>query len=143
MSDSRILLVDDEKDFVETLAVRLGARGFRVDVAESGEMAIEKAGEKPFDAVVLDLAMPGMDGIETLQRLRELNPDFQVVLLTGHATVQKATEAMRLGALDLLEKPVEIEALIEKIAEAATNKTRLTDKRIGKQVNDIIRKKGW
>ena len=143
MSDGRVLLVDDEVEFVETLAMRLETRNFTVAVAESGEVAVEKAQEASFDAILLDLAMPGMDGIETLKRLRELNPDSQVVLLTGRATVKTATEAMRLGALDLLEKPVDIEVLVEKIKEAATNKTLLNEKRIEGQLSDIMRKKGW
>ena len=143
MSGSKVLLVDDEREFVETLAMRLETRGFRVAVAETGEMAVEKVQEQSFDAILLDLAMPGMDGIDTLKRLRELNPDSQVVLLTGRATVQKATEAMRLGALDLLEKPVDIEVLVERIEEAATNKMRLSEQRIEEEMTDILRKKGW
>ena len=143
MSRGRVLLVDDEKEYIETLAMRLETRGLRVDVAESGETALEKFREKSFDAVVLDLAMPGMDGIETLKRLRKLNPDSQVLLLTGRATVKKATEAMRLGALDLLEKPVDIEVLVEKIEEAVVNKILLMEKKIDRELRDIKRKKGW
>jgi two-component system, OmpR family, response regulator len=143
MNSSSVLLVDDESEFVETLAMRLETRGLKVDIATSGEMAIEKVSEKTFDAILLDLAMPGMDGIETLKRLREINPDSQVVLLTGQATVKVATEVIRLGALDLLEKPVVIEELVEKIEEAATNKMRLTEERIGREMTDIMRKKGW
>ena len=143
MSGSHVLLVDDEREFVETLAMRLETRGLKVAVAESGEMAVEKVQERSFDAIFLDLAMPGMDGIETLKRLRDLNPDSQVILLTGRATVKDATEAMRLGALDLLEKPVDIDVLVEKIEEAATNKMRLTEKRIEEEMIDIMRKKGW
>jgi DNA-binding NtrC family response regulator len=143
MTDKNVLLVDDEEEFVATLATRLETRGLKVDVAHSGEAAIEKVKEKSFDAILLDLAMPGMDGIETLKRLRELNPDSQVVLLTGRATVKTATEAMREGALDLLEKPVDIEVLVEKIDEASTNKTRLSDQRIEEKISDILRKKGW
>ena len=143
MSSGKILLVDDEEEFVEALGTRLEARGFSVGVANTGDAALEEAEAQTFDAIVLDLAMPGMDGIETLKRLRELNPDSQVILLTGWATVQKATEAMRHGALDLLEKPVEIEVLVERINEATTNKTRLDEKRIGDEMSDILRKKGW
>ncbi len=143
MSGCKVLLVDDEKDFLEALALRLEARKLTVDVAATGEAAVAKAKTQSFDAVLLDLAMPGMDGIETLKRLRELNPDSQVVLLTGHATVAKATEAMRLGALDVLEKPIDIEVLVEKIEQAATNKVRLTEQRIGEEMTDILRKKGW
>jgi DNA-binding NtrC family response regulator len=143
MSDSKVLLVDDERDFTETLALRLEARGLRVDVADRGEVAVAKVREKSFDAIIIDLAMPGMDGIETLKCLRELNPDSQVLLLTGQATVKAAAQAMRLGALDILEKPVPIDVLVERIEEAARNKARLTEKRIDQDVNDILRKKGW
>jgi len=143
MSNSKVLLVDDEKEFVETLAMRLETRGLKVDIAETGEMAVEKVQKRSYDAILLDLAMPGMDGIETLKCLRKLNPDSQVILLTGQATVKKATEAMRLGALDLLEKPVDIKVLVEKIEEAATNKMRLFEKRIGDEMTDILGKKGW
>jgi DNA-binding NtrC family response regulator len=143
MSGSKVLLVDDEKDFSEALALRLEARKFQVDVAATGEIAVEKAEKQAFHAIVLDLAMPGMGGIEALKRLRELNPDSQVVVLSGHATVSKATEAMRLGALDVLEKPVDIDILVDKIHQATTNKERLTEERIGEEVTDILRKKGW
>lgn len=143
MNESSVLLVDDEEEFVKTLAARLEIRGLKVDVAYSGEAAIEKVKDRSFDAILLDLAMPGMDGIETLRRLRELNPDSQVVLLTGRATVKGAIQAMRLGALDLLEKPVDIEVLVEKIEEASTNKMRLNDQRIQQRISDIMRKKGW
>jgi DNA-binding NtrC family response regulator len=136
-------LVDDETEFVETLALRLETRGLRVDTADSGEAAIAKVQEKQYDAILLDLAMPGMDGVEALQRIREHNPDSQVIVVTGRATVQNAKEVMRLGALDLLEKPVEIETLTELIDQAATNKIRLTDQRIAEKMKDIMGKKGW
>jgi DNA-binding NtrC family response regulator len=143
MSESTVLLVDDEVDFVEVLAERLEARGLTVDTAENGELALEKAGERPFDAIVLDMAMPGMNGIETLEGLLRINPDLQVILLTGRATLGQAVEAMKLGALDFLEKPVDIGTLVEKIEEAATKRSSLTEKRIEDKMSDIMRKKGW
>jgi DNA-binding NtrC family response regulator len=143
MSESTVLLVDDEEDFVAVLAERLEARGLRVDTAGSGELALEKAGKRPFDAIVLDMAMPGMDGIETLQGLLQINRDLQVILLTGRATLGQAVEAMKLGALDFLEKPVDIETLVAKIEEAATKRSSLTEKRIEDKMSDIMRKKGW
>ena len=143
MSQSTVLLVDDEEDFVEVLAERLEARGLSVDTAASGELALEKAGKRPFDAIVLDMAMPGMNGIETLQGLLQINPDLQVILLTGRATLGQAVEAMKLGALDFLEKPVDIETLVVKISEAATKRSSLEEKRIEDRLSDIMRKKGW
>jgi len=143
MSESTVLLVDDEVDFVEVLAERLEARGLAVDTAENGEVALEKAEKRPFDAILLDMAMPGMDGIQTLKGLLRINPDLQVILLTGRATLGQAVEAMKLGALDLLEKPVEIETLVAKIEEAATKRSSLTEKRIDDKLSDIMRKKGW
>ena len=143
MSHEKVLLVDDEKDFVEVLAMRLETREFDVDMVLSGEEALVKAGQRGYDAILLDLAMPGMDGIETLRRLREINPDSQVIVLTGRATVKQATEIMKLGALDLLEKPVEIEVLVEGISQAATNKFRLSEQRIAERTEEIIKRHGW
>jgi DNA-binding NtrC family response regulator len=143
MSDCKVLLVDDEADFVEALAERLEARGFTADTAPTGLTAIVKAEETRYDAIVLDMAMPGMDGIETLERLLELNPDLQVILLTGRATLEQAATAIKLGALDLLEKPAEIELLVQKIEGAAERRWALEDQRIGERVDDILRKKGW
>ncbi|MGD8319726.1 MAG: response regulator [Gemmatimonadota bacterium] len=143
MSDCRVLLVDDEVEFVEALAERLEARGLKADTAATGLSAIVKAEETRYDAIVLDMAMPGLDGIETLERLLELNPDLQVILLTGKATVEQAAMAIKLGALDLLEKPAEIELLLKKIQDAAERRWSLEDRRVEERVADIIRKKGW
>jgi DNA-binding NtrC family response regulator len=143
MPDCFVLLVDDEVDFVDVLAERLEARGLKVEAAEDGETALVKAGERTFDAILLDMAMPGLDGIQTLSGLLEINPDLQVILLTGQATLRQAVEAMKLGALDLLEKPVEIEMLVAKIEDAALRRSKLDDKRIEHRVADILRKKGW
>jgi len=143
MSGKKVLLVDDEQKFVEVLAMRLEARSLEVDTAATGEQALEQVKDKVYDAIVLDIAMPGLDGMETLKRLKDRNPDCQVVLLSGHATVRNATEAMGLGALDVLEKPADIEQLVARIDQAAVNKAELAEKRIGETVSDIISKKGW
>ena len=143
MSECHVLLVDDEEDFVVVLAERLETRNLRVDTAGDGETAVAKAREQAFDAIVLDMAMPGMNGIETLSALLEINPDLQVILLTGQATLKQAVEAMKLGALDLLEKPVDIATLVAKIEDAAHKRSKLDDKRIQDKVSDILRKKGW
>lgn len=143
MSRTKVLLVDDEEDFVEALARRLASRGLQVTTAANGAVALGKARGQRFDAVVLDLAMPTMDGIETLKRLREINPDLQVILLTGHATVQKGVEAMKLGAMDLLEKPAEFKEILAKIEEASARATLLVEKRTSEEVAEVLRKKGW
>jgi DNA-binding NtrC family response regulator len=143
MSEYKVLLVDDEVDFVDVLADRLEARDLDVSKANNGAAALELAEERTFDAIVLDMAMPGMNGIETLERLLEINPDLQVILLTGRATLEQAAAAIRIGALDLLEKPAEIDTLVAKIEMAATRRWSLEEKRIEQRVADIIRKKGW
>lgn len=143
MIECRVLLVDDEEEFVSVLAERLEARDLAVETAPSGEIALEKAAKRPFDAILLDMAMPGMNGIETLQGLLEINRDLQVILLTGQATLGQAVEAMKLGAMDLLEKPVEIDTLVARIDDAARRRSSLEDKRIGQRVDELLRKKGW
>ncbi len=143
MSDHKVLLVDDEVDFVEVLADRLEARGLSVTRAHNGREALEAARGLTFDAIVLDMAMPGMDGIETLEGLLEINPDLQVILLTGKATLEQAATAIRIGALDLLEKPADLDTLVSKIELAATRRWALEEKRIEEKVLDIMRKKGW
>ena len=143
MSETTVLLVDDEEDFVTVLAERLERRGLTVDTAESGEAAVERVEEHGYDAILLDMAMPGMDGIQTLKQLLAINSDLQVVLLTGQSTLHQAVEAMKLGALDFLEKPADIETLVAKIDDAARRTTKLQDKRVEQSISDIVRKKGW
>jgi len=143
MTGNKILLVDDEEEFARTMAERLEARGLRVDVAFSGTEALEQAQKKNFDAVILDLAMPGMDGIATLKKFREINPDLQIIILTGQATVEKGVEAMKLGAVDLMEKPADLKDLLAKIEDASSKKALLVEKHIDEQLKDIMGKKGW
>ncbi len=143
MTEYKVLLVDDEADFVDILADRLEARGLKVHKTTNGPDALKAAEGTVFDAIVLDMAMPGMDGIETLEGLLAINPDLQVILLTGRATLEQAVAAIRIGALDLLEKPAEIEDLVAKIEMAATRRWSLEEKRIEEKVADIMRKKGW
>ncbi len=143
MDKTRILLIDDERDLLDALAARLTARGATVDLAECGEDALELIAGANYDAVVLDLSMPGMDGLETLRRIMAINADQQVVVLTGHATVEKGVEAMKLGAVDLLEKPTDFEVLLAKIVEASTKKASLSEKRVQKDIKDILKEKGW
>jgi len=140
---SNVLLVDDEEQFLDTLSQRLELRGIKVDTVTGGEEAMEKISAKKFDAIVLDLVMPGIDGIETLKRLKEKNPDIQIIMLTGKATIKKGIEAMKLGAEDFLEKPVDLNVLMEKIKKATHNKMLLVEKSRQEEVKEILKKKGW
>jgi DNA-binding NtrC family response regulator len=128
---------------VEALSERLQARGLEVDTAHTGEEGIEQARQKAYDAVVLDFAMPGMDGVETLKALLAEHPDIQVMLLTGQATIKTAVEATRLGAVDILEKPTDIETLLEKIRSARARHLSLREQRDQEHVEEILKKYGW
>jgi DNA-binding NtrC family response regulator len=139
----KILLVDDEKDFTKVLSERMETRGFKVEIADSGPVAIEKAKDQSYDAIILDLAMPEMDGIEVLKILLKENPDLQIIFLTGHATLEKGIEAVKLGAVDFIEKPVDIETLLEKVNEAKTKRDLLSEKESEKNIKDILKNKGW
>lgn len=141
--EASVLLVDDEIDFTTVLSERLTNRGLAVFTASSGEAALEQIQGRYFDAVVLDLAMPGMDGIETLRQLMLRNPDLQVMLLTGRATLEKGIEAVKLGAVEFLEKPVKIDLLIEKIYKAQLRRLQLNEKRAEKTMSEIMKRKGW
>ena len=117
--DVNILLVDDEKEFTATLAERMALRGLRVRCVYSGEEALKEiAAEKP-DVVVMDVMMPGLKGLDILRHLKATNPEIQVILLTGQAGTRDGMEGMKLGAFDYLLKPLELDALLAKIAEAA------------------------
>jgi DNA-binding NtrC family response regulator len=139
----RVLLVDDELDFVEALAERMRTRGVSVDSAQDGQEALEKIRGRAFDAIILDLAMPGIDGLETLRRMREYDPDLQIVLLTGQASVAKGVEAIKLGALDFLEKPASIDVLMDKVREAAGRKMAVKERRSEEQIAEILKRMGW
>ena len=118
----RILIVDDEKEFVETLAERLRTRDFHVTEAFSGNEALEKLKEYNFDVTILDVRMPGMDGIEALRAIKKLKPLTEVLMLTGYGTVETAIEGMKIGAYDFLLKPCEMDVLLDKINKAYERK---------------------
>lgn len=118
----RLLLVDDEARFVETLSKRLTARGFDVEGALGGPQALEMLDARPFDVVLLDVWMPGMDGLEVLKEIRRLHPSVRVVLVSGNASITAAVEGIRLGATDYLLKPVDIEDVLAKVEEAFEKK---------------------
>jgi DNA-binding NtrC family response regulator len=122
MEGMKVLLVDDEEDFRTTLANRLRKRKLEVGEAEGGPEALALMNNQIFDVVVLDVRMPGMDGIEVLKRVKESHPLVEVIMLTGHASVESGIEGMRFGAFDYLMKPCDINDLIMKIQDAYQRK---------------------
>jgi two-component system response regulator CpxR len=140
---ARILLVDDEEKFVETLAERLEARGLDVRTAFNGEEALNRIQEKDADVVILDVLMPGKSGIETLREIKQIKPLTEVIMLTGHATVETAIEGMKLGAYDYLMKPTETPELVEKISKAYKRKREHEERIQQAEIERIARSKGW
>lgn len=139
----RVLIIDDEQEFTEALAERMTNRGMTVSTSSSAIEGLQSVEEQSFDVVVLDLQMPEMDGIETLKILKKKRPELQVILLTGHATVEKGIEAMKLGAMDLLEKPADMTTLTEKIKKAQAKKMILVEKKSEARIKEIIENRGW
>ena len=139
----KILLIDDEEDFLTVMSDRMQARNMQVSTASSAKEGLKKAASGNFDAVILDVMMPEMNGIDALKILKEKNPDLEVILLTGHATIKQGIEAMKLGALDLLEKPADINALTEKIHAARAKKMLIVEKKNEAMIKKIMATKGW
>ena len=137
----RVLLVDDEEQFLDVLSQRLGTRGIDAETSTSGEEALVKIKNRNFDAIVLDVMMPGMGGIETLKRIRKEYPELQIIMLTGQGTVGKAVEAMNEGAIDFMEKPADINKLMDKISEAKEKRVLLVTKNIEEKVKGILKRR--
>lgn len=129
MEEAKILLVDDEVVFTNNISKLLANRGYRVTVVYDGESAIRALEKERFDVVVLDLRMPGIDGITTLAAIKKLGLFTETLLLTGHGSMNTAVEAMKLGAYDYLSKPCDIDELVAKI-EGAWKKIRKNEKGI-------------
>ena len=119
MSKFKILLVDDEEEFVKTLGERLEMRGLGPDTAFTGEQALQRIAEEEPDIMVLDIKMPGIDGMEVLRRVRKAYPRIQVIMLTAHGTEKDVEEAQRLGAFSYLRKPADLETLTKTIKAAS------------------------
>ncbi|MBU1054293.1 MAG: response regulator [Proteobacteria bacterium] len=118
MNNIRLLLVDDEEDFRITLTARLKRRNIDVVDVSSGEKAIELIRNNKFDVVIVDIKMPGIDGIETLRYLKRIDPLLEVILLTGHASVEAGIEGIKLGAYDYIVKPCNLNDLLSKVEDA-------------------------
>ena len=135
-----VLIVDDEEDFLETIIKRLNKRQVDASGARSGEEALELLKEKTFDVVILDIKMPGgMDGIEALREMKKIQPLAEVILLTGHASVETSIEGMKLGAFDYLLKPIKLDDLLNKIAQAIEKKDTHDNKIRSAQIKKLLR----
>jgi DNA-binding NtrC family response regulator len=139
-----VLLVDDEVPFVETMTKRLEKREVNVETAFSGQEALDALDKsRDIDVVILDVKMPGMDGIETLQKIKSSHPLIEVVMLTAHATVETAIDGMKLGAFDYLMKPCDMKQLMAKIEEATHKKRKQEEKIREARVQEVISKRGF
>ena len=119
----KVLIVDDEKDFLDIMVERMLARGVDVSTATSAEDAIKMVEEESYDAVVMDFMMPAMNGFKAIKLLKGKKPDIQIILLTGNVPEEMIIEAQELGALDVIEKPADLKALIGKIKDAKAHKS--------------------
>jgi len=122
MKEMKLLLVDDEEEFVKALSERMEMRDLKSDVSLSGEQALKTMDEDLPDVMVLDLKMPGMDGMEVLRRAKKAYPGVQIIMLTGHGSEKDEKEARRLGVFEYLQKPVEFEKLMRIVTNAYKRK---------------------
>jgi DNA-binding NtrC family response regulator len=144
MTLCNVLLVDDETGFVETMAKRLAKRNLSVATAYNGDEALDQLKKDgTIEVVILDVKMPGMDGIETLKEIKKHYPLVEVIMLTGHATVESAIEGMKWGAHDYLMKPCEMDVLMAKVDEAAAKKRRHEERIAEARIKEISTKRGY
>ncbi len=143
MLSTSLLLVDDEVSYVNVMIKRLKKRNYNVEGVNSGPEALEKLkGDFNCDVVVLDVKMPGMSGIDVLKQIKSTHPLLEVIMLTGHATIEDGVEGMKLGAFDYLTKPVDLEKLVEVIEEAKSKKFDHEQKIAERSVMNIALRKG-
>jgi DNA-binding NtrC family response regulator len=143
MAAAKVLIVDDEVEFADVIAERMRGRGFDVDTANSGADGLERIKEKEYDAIVLDMSMPGLDGIETMRRMLAQDDTLQIIILTGYGSVKKGVEAVKQGAVDFLEKPADIDALADKVGEAHDRRAVLFEEDLEKKMSDLLKRRGW
>jgi DNA-binding NtrC family response regulator len=134
----KVLLVDDEEDFLDAVAERMRARGIEVSTTTSARDALEMIEQKSYDAIVMDLMMPELEGTKALKAIKNRNGELQVILLTGYVTPEQVHQAMKFGAMDIIEKPPDLDVLIEKIKKAHEKKERILAE---KQAEEEIPKK--
>jgi DNA-binding NtrC family response regulator len=143
MIETKLLLVDDEEAFVAAMEKRLTMRNMKIRAAHNGEEGLKKLDDDPdIDVVLLDVKMPGMDGIATLKEMKSRHPMTEVIMLTGHATVESAIEGMKLGAFDYLVKPCDIDELTAKVEEARTKKDAHQTKIMEATGKELLRNRG-
>ena len=129
MTNVKVLLVDDERPFVETMVKRLKKRDLKLVTAFNGNEALNRLEEEDdIEVVILDIKMPVMDGMEALSRIKSKHPLVEVIMLTGHATVETGIEGMKKGAFDYLMKPCDVDELVDKVTEAAARKRKHEEK---------------
>ena len=138
----KILIVDDEKDFVEMFSLRLTRQGEKVSVAYSGQEALDLLEKTKIDVVILDIRMPGMDGIETLKKIKSSYPLVEVIMLTGHGSTETAVEGMKEGAFDYLLKPADFEDISEKLANAWKRKDEQEERIRKAEARLLLRRTG-
>jgi len=139
----KVLVVDDEIDFLETIVKRLEKKGLDTVGVTSGEDAVIKIKEKHFDVILLDIKMPGgMDGLDTLREIKSRQPLAEVILLTGHGSVESSVEGMKMGAFDYILKPARFEELCEKIAQAYMKKSDQDNKIRKASIQQLLRVSG-
>jgi len=139
---TNILLVDDEKDFVEVLSMRLEEAGEKVIPAYDGQMCLDILEKKQIDVVILDIKMPGMDGIQALRTIKIMYPLVEVILLTGHGTTETAIQGLKLGAFDYLQKPADFSDLTAKLAGARKKKEEQEERIRKAEVRQLLRRGG-
>ncbi|MBW2610250.1 MAG: response regulator [Deltaproteobacteria bacterium] len=144
MAIANVLLVDDEVGFVETITRRLTKRDLDIVAAYNGEEALEQLKKhSSIEIVILDVKMPGMDGIETLGAIKKDHPLVEVIMLTGHATVESAIEGMKMGAYDYLMKPCDMDILMSKVKEAAAKTRKHEEKIIEARMKEISTRRAY
>ena len=139
---TNILLVDDEEDFVEMLALRLEEAGEKVFKAYDGQQCLDLLDREAIDVVILDIKMPGMDGIQALKTIKGRHPLVEVILLTGHGTTESAIKGMKLGAYDYLLKPADFDNLTEKLAGASKKREKQNERIRKAEARELLRRGG-
>ncbi len=129
--DIRILLVDDEVDFIETVLKRFTFRKIPAKAVHNGQDALDLLAREPIDVVILDVRMPGLDGIETLKEIKKRHPLVEVIMLTGHASIETGMQGMTMGAYDYILKPTDFDLLLDKVRKAFERK-KINEKQSGR-----------